>query len=106
MNVSRYTARGTIQRKGIAATSCVRWVVTASKRTEAQAASANQIRRKVQPGAVYAAGSADSSNFFITAVCLLVRHAVSPQMAAKPTNPADQAIPCVCEERFGSTRNG
>src|SRR3954465_13818301 len=44
MKLRRYNVRGTTHRNGIAATFWVRWLVTASRRAEAQAASPIQIR--------------------------------------------------------------
>src|SRR5260370_29519488 len=51
MKLSRYTTSGRIQRNGTAATSCVRYVVTPSRRIEAQAASATQRTRNPVDGA-------------------------------------------------------
>src|SRR5882724_3693023 len=89
----------------MAATSCVRWVVTASSSTEAAAASPSHMTRAVQPGADSRARSESLSIFFgNAAACVLVRHAARPQIAAKQTNPADQTSPCMREGRTGLER--
>src|SRR6185312_16440218 len=52
IKLSKYRLRGSTHRKGIAATFCVRWLVTARRRAEAQAARPIQIRRSEKRGVV------------------------------------------------------
>src|SRR5674476_68634 len=51
MKVSRYSTSGSTHRNGIGAMFCVRWLVTASSRTDAQHASAPHIRYSDQGSA-------------------------------------------------------
>ena len=96
---------GTIQRNGMAATSCVRWLVTAKSNTDALAARPSHKRRTAKVGGsakpsvadMPVSGKADRA---------FVRQAVTPETMAKQTKPPDQIIPCMREGRFGSTRNG
>src|SRR5580698_7810195 len=50
MKLSRYRLRGSTHKNGMAAMFCVRWLVTASSRADAQAARPIQIRRSDQVG--------------------------------------------------------
>src|SRR3954466_12379506 len=104
MKVRRYTVRGRIQRKGIAATSCVRCVVTASSRMEALAESPSHNNRRGQVGLGAAIpSSARSETRLGTAAA---RHAVQLQITANATYAPDQISPCVRFARFGSMNNG
>src|ERR1039457_7121738 len=95
---------GRIQRKGIAATSCVRCVVTASSSTEALAARPSQRKRAVHEGG----GSMASWTWGRTAAAgsPVDRQAVTAQMTTKQAYAADHAEPCSRVGRFGSTSSG
>src|SRR5258708_4812683 len=103
MKLRRYAARGRIQRKGIAATSCVRWLVTANSRMLAEAASPSHSRRMARDGG---APMAESAGVAAMLDSLAERHAVTPQSAAKQTKAADQIMACAWLARLGSMRNG
>ena len=66
----------------MAAMSCVRWLVTASSSTDAQAESVSHKNRSVEGGGLPASSSRAST---ATTGSRDDRHAVSPQSAAKTT---------------------
>src|ERR1700741_4077540 len=103
IKVRRYRTNGTIHRKGMDATSCVRCVVTASSITEALAERPSQSSRTLHDGA--ASGPADSAAAIPaagTATAVLAdRHAVRAQTPAKHTYAAVQIQPWVRFARLG-----
>src|ERR1700679_3106661 len=111
MKLNRYALRGAIHRKGMAAMSCVRWLVTASSSTDALAESPNHNRRFPvrEPGPEVAAPSPSAASSDVrkaAAGWLHARHAVMAQSTAKQMYPPDQAYPWMRVGRFGSTSSG
>src|SRR6185369_13177891 len=86
MKLSRYKLSGTTHNSGIGATFCVRWLVTASNKIEAQAASPihKNFSVSVVPGASPAAPSLRTSP-----PSSLLRQAAKTQTAANAANPHD-----------------
>src|SRR6516162_5358273 len=107
MKVSRYVLRGRIQRKGMAATSWVRCVVTASSRIVAQAAKAVQRIRSPNVGpASRPVVSAVGRTPLSTRALLVADQAATAHKTANTPYPVDQIAACVRTARFGSTSTG
>ena len=103
MKLSRYRLSGTTHSRGIGATFCVRYVVTANNKTDAHAAS--PIHRILSAN--------DGEDVFSSAVAWpsaslapLLFQAVRAQAIAKTTNPQDHATAWLCSVRRGSTKVG
>src|ERR1017187_4330111 len=99
----------------MAATSCVRGVVTGSRRTEGAAARPSQRKRAVQVGAgrgrvgsatVSGAGKGRMPSGMGSWEPERLRNTVIAQRSAKATNPPDQRKAWVREGRLGSMRKG
>src|SRR3954452_1748017 len=106
MKLSRYATSGRIQRNGIAATSWVRCVVTASRRIDADAERPSQSSREIHVGASPGALASMSVPEAAAPTAPEVRHAVKPQSTAKHANAPDQIAAWACDGRFGSMTNG
>src|SRR5512140_2517798 len=106
MKLNRYSVSGRSHRKGMAATSCVRCVVTARSRTEALAARPNQSRRTDQPGSESAGSWLSGTAAPESWGRVEARHAVTAQNAAKQTYAADHPRPCILVGRLGSISRG
>src|SRR5690348_3091541 len=102
MKLSRYAVSGRIHRNGMAATSWVKCVVTASSSTDALADRPTHNRRRPQAGAAADSDSGASAS----AGAADERHAVHAQTAAKPTYAADQASACTRFVSDGSISTG
>src|SRR6185503_8149657 len=102
MKLSRYKLNGATHSSGIGATFCVKWLVTASNRIEAQAASpihknvSASVGADASPAAFSGAGSTPS----------LLRQAAATHTAANAANPHDHVTAWLCRAIRGSTSVG
>src|SRR5580692_8898046 len=102
MKLSKYKLNGTTHNSGIGATFCVRWLVTASSRMEAQAA--KPIHRNLSEAV--GAGAPEVESCWTGSMPSLLRHAASTHTAANAAKPKDHATAWLCSAMRGSTNVG
>src|SRR5437016_3202686 len=101
MKLSRYRLSGAIHRSGMGATFCVRWLVVASSRADAQAAREihNRIVVPLGLGAICST-KADWTG----SMAMRLFHAATRHTIANTTNAPDQMRAWFDSASFGSTR--
>src|SRR5690349_25091006 len=102
MKLSRYKLNGATHSNGIGATFCVRWLVTASSKMEAQVARPIHSNLSVAVGA----GALKLEGWRTGSMPSLPRQAASTQTAANAAKPQDQATAWLCSAMRGSINVG